>query len=322
MTTGVKSDSTASIGLGIDAARTRSNALVLLHITVFIWGWTGILGKWIDQSALQIVYIRCAIACAGLLAVALWMRRSLSPRTPDLKNYLLTGLIILAHWATFYLAIKVGSASVAVACLSTSTFFTAMISPFWSKQRISRFELALGVVIIGALLLIFGLETHYREGMILGTLSALLSAWFNVVNGRLVQRGDSMRIGFYELLAAMVVIGLFLAWQGDLPLPIWRMPTNDLIGHLILGLVCTTFAFTAGIHVLKQLSPFTVILIINLEPVYTIIIALLIWPESERMHPGSYLGIALIIASIILNGRRQRMVDAKAMVRPKPLAQG
>jgi drug/metabolite transporter (DMT)-like permease len=209
-----------------------------------------------------------------------------------------------------------------VACLSTSTFFTAMISPFWSKQRISRFELALGVVIIAALLLIFGLETHYRLGILLGTLSALLSAWFNVVNGRLVQRGDAMRIGFYELLAAMVAIGLFLALNGDLPLPIWKMPTHDMIGHLILGLVCTTFAFTAGIHVLKQLSPFTVILTVNLEPVYTIIIALLIWPDSERMHPGSYLGIALILACIMLNGRRQKMVDAKAMVRPKPLAQG
>ena len=301
--------------------RPRRNALLLLHFTVFLWGWTGILGKWIDQGALQLVYIRCVIACAGLFVVALWMRRSLSPRTPDLGRYLLTGLIILAHWITFYLAIKVGSASVAVACLSTSTFFTAMITPYWTKQRISGFELALGVVIIGALLLIFGLETQYREGIVLGTISALLSAWFNVVNGRLVQRGDAMRIGFYELLAAMVGVGFFLAWKGDLPLPIWKMPAHDMIGHLILGIICTTFAFTAGIHVLKQLSPFTVILTVNLEPVYTIIIALLIWPASERMHPGSYLGIALILACISINGWRQRRMNAKA-VKPRPLAQG
>jgi drug/metabolite transporter (DMT)-like permease len=308
------------VGAQVDG-RPRRNALLLLHFTVFLWGWTGIIGKWVDQGALQIVYIRCAIACAGLFVVALWMRRSLSPRTPDLKNYLLTGLIILVHWTTFYLAIKVGSASVAVACLSTSTFFTAMISPFWSKQRISGFELVLGVVIIGALLLIFGLETRYREGILLGTLSALLSAWFNVVNGRLVQRGDAMRIGFYELLAALVAIGLFLAWKGDLPLPVWKMPAHDMIGHLVLGLVCTTFAFTAGIHVLKQLSPFTVILTVNLEPVYTILIALLLWPTSERMHPGSYLGIALILACISLNGWWQRRMNAKAM-KPRPLGQG
>ncbi|HQV38254.1 MAG: DMT family transporter [Flavobacteriales bacterium] len=312
--------SSSPAALGEDP-RLRRNALLLLHLTVFIWGWTGILGKWIDQGALQIVYIRCAIACIGLFVVALWMRRPLSPRTPDLGRYLLTGLIILAHWVTFYLAIKRGSASVAVACLSTSTFFTALITPYWTKRRISGFELALGVVIVAALLLIFGLETEYREGIILGTISALLSAWFNVVNGRLVQRGDAMSIGFYEMFAAMVVLGLWLAWRGELPEPIWRMPAHDLIGHLILGIVCTTFAFTAGIHVLKQLSPFTVILTVNLEPVYTILIALMIWPESERMHPGSYIGIALILACISLNGWRQRRMNVK-MVKPRPLAQG
>jgi drug/metabolite transporter (DMT)-like permease len=299
----------------------RRNAVLLLHLTVFIWGWTGVLGKWIDQSALHIVYVRCIIASIGLLAVALWMRRLPSFRTPDLVNYLLTGLIILAHWITFYLSIKVGSASLAAACLSTSTVFTALMAPFWSKERISRFEVVIGLVIMGALLLIFGLETQHRMGILLGTLSALLSAWFNIVNGKLVQRGDALHIGFFELLAAGVVLGLWLAWKGDLPGPLWEMPGRDIIGHLVLGLVCTTFAFTAGIHVLKQLTPFTVILTVNLEPVYTILIALLLWPESERMHPGSYLGIVLILACIALNGWRQRNMDARP-VKPKPLAQG
>ena len=306
---------------GIGSADPRRQALVLLHITVFIWGWTGILGKWIDQGALHIVYVRCAIACIGLLVVALWMRRPLSPRTPDLKHYLLTGLIILGHWMTFYFAIKLGSASIAAACLSTSTVFTALIAPFWSKKRVSGFEVLMGVIIIAALVLMFGLEAQHRIGILLGTLSALLSAWFNVVNGRLVQRGDALRTGFYELFAAMVALGLWLAWKGDLPVPLWHMPARDIIGHLVLGLVCTTFAFTAGIHVLKQLSPFTVILTVNLEPVYTIIIALLIWPESERMHPGSYIGIALILACISLNGWRQRRMNAR-MVKPRPMAQG
>ncbi len=303
------------------ASPARRKAVLLLHLTVFIWGWTGILGKWIEQSALHIVYVRCAIACAGLLVVALWMKRPLSPRTPDLGRYLLTGLIILAHWITFYLSIKQGSASVAVACLSTGAFFTALITPYWTKQRVSRFELALGAVVIAALLLIFGLETRYREGILLGTLSSLLSAWFNVVNGRLVQRGDAVRIGFYELLAAGMVLGLWLAVQRDLPPPLWQMPLRDMAGHLALGLICTTFAFTAGIHVLKQLTPFTVILTVNLEPVYTILIALLIWPESERMHPGSYIGIALILACITANGWRQRQLNAK-LVKPQELAHG
>ena len=299
----------------------RRNAILLLHLTVFIWGWTAVLGKWIDQSALHIVYTRCFIACAGLCAVALQMRKTLSPRTPDLPNYVLTGLIILGHWVTFYLAIKLGSASIAAACLSTSTVITALISPFWSGKRISRFEVATGIVIIGALLLMFGLETQYRLGIVLGVFSAILSAWFNIVNARLVQRGDALRIGFYELLTAGVAIGIWLVLQGNLPPPLWELPARDILGHLLLGLVCTTFAFTAGIHVLKQLTPFTVILTVNLEPVYTILIALLLWPESERMHPGSYIGIALILFCIILNGWRQRLLDQKA-VKPQALVQG
>lgn len=300
---------------------TRRHAVLLLHLTVFIWGWTGILGKWIEQSAEHIVLVRTVIACAGLVLVARWMRVTLSPRTPDLGRYLLTGLIILAHWTTFYLAIKRGSASVAVTCLSTSTFFTALITPYWTKQRISLFEVVMGLVIMGALLLIFGLETQYREGMVLGTVSALLSAWFNVVNSRLVQRGEAVRICFYELLTVIAGMGLWLAWQGDLPAPLWRMSVHDVAGYLVLGLVCTTFAFTAGIHVLKRLTPFTVILTVNLEPVYTILIALLLWPDSERMHLGSYAGFALILICISLNGWRQRAMDTR-MIRPKPLAQG
>ncbi len=300
---------------------TRRHAVLLLHLTVFIWGWTGILGKWIAQSAEHIVLVRTVIACAGLVLVARWMRVTLSPRTPDLGRYLLTGLIILAHWTTFYLAIKRGSASVAVTCLSTSTFFTALITPYWTKQRISPFEVVMGLVIMGALLLIFGLETQYREGMILGTVSALLSAWFNVVNSRLVQRGEAVRICFYELLTVIAGMGLWLAWQGDLPAPLWSMSAHDVAGYLVLGLVCTTFAFTAGIHVLKRLTPFTVILTVNLEPVYTILIALLLWPDSERMHLGSYAGFALILICISLNGWRQRAMDTR-MIRPKPLAQG
>lgn len=298
----------------------RRNALLLLHGIVLIWGFTGILGKLIQQEALQLVYTRTAIALVGLVAGALWMRRSLAPNG-DLKVHLLTGLLILAHWITFYGAIKMSTASIAAACLSTSTVFTALMEPFWFKRRIRAYEVVLGLVVMGALLLIFGLEVKHRWGIAVATLSALLSAWFNVINGVLVKRDDALRIGFYELLGTQVALGIYLFAIGELPPPLWAMPATDIVYQLLLGLVCTSFAFVAGIAVMRQLSPFTVMLTVNLEPVYTILVALLIWGAEEKLTVGSYLGIALILGCLFLNGWLQRGKRTDEVTEPDPLAQ-
>ena len=186
----------------------RRQALILLHVTVFVWGFTGILGKLIQQPADQLTYVRCAIALGGIAAAAWWMKTSLSPRTPDLKNYLLVGVVICAHWITFYGAIKLSTASIAAGCLSTSTVFTALLEPFWFKRRIRTYEVVLGLIVIAALLLIFGLETEFRLGIAVSVLSALLSAWFNVINGVLVKRDSALRIGFYEMVSALVIVCL------------------------------------------------------------------------------------------------------------------
>lgn len=284
----------------------RRNALILLHITVLVWGWTGILGKLIQQPTLHLVITRTLIGLAGLLVVGLVLRKDLDPRTPHLWRYLGTGLIITAHWITFYGAIKIGSASIAAACLSTSTVFTALMEPFWFKRSIRSYEVVLGLVVVAALLLIFGLESGHRKAIVVATISALLSAWFNTVNGVFVKRDDALRIGVYEMVSAALAIGIWLAVKHDLPTPLWKLPTRDILGQLALGLICTTFAFLAGIIVMKQLTPFTVMLAVNLEPVYTILIALCIWPESERLHTGSYIGIALILLCLFINGWLQR----------------
>ncbi len=295
------------------------NALLLLHLTVFLWGWTGIFGKLIQQGTAQLVFTRTFIALAGLALFALATRRSLDWRTPDLKNYFLMGLLIVLHWLTFYGSIKVSTASIGASCMATSTMFTALMEPIWFKRRIRTYEVVLGVLVIGALLLMFGLETEYRLGIALGVFSAWLSAWFNIVNGVLVQRGDAVRIGFYELLFVMLCAAAWLAVNGQVPQLPWTLSAHDLQYQLLLGLVCTTFAFVTGIAVMKQLSPFTVVLAVNLEPVYTIAIALLIWGEGERMHTGSYAGIALILICLFANGwlqRRERRKQEATTIAP------
>lgn len=320
--------------------RSRTQALWVLHLTVFLWGFTGIFGKLIQQGTLHLVYTRTIIAALGLAVAAVIMKRSLSWRTPKLGIYLLTGLIITGHWITFYGAIKISTASIAAACLSTSTVFTALLEPFWFKRRVLLYEVVLGLVVIAALLLIFGLETGHRMGIVVGVLSALLSAWFNIINAVLVRNDDPVRISFYEIASVAVIMGLillampyagsfgigtmdgWLAGQGGLPPPLWELPTSDIIYHLLLGLACTSFPFATGILVMRQLSPFTVMLTVNLEPVYTILIALLIWGEEERLRTGSYLGIALILICLFINGWFQRRRTAAEVTEPDPLAHG
>ena len=301
---------------------TRRNALLLLHFTILIWGSTGILGKLIEQPTAHIVLVRVIIGAAGLFAYALLSRTPIIPIRNEIPNYVFTGVLIAAHWITFYGAIKMSSASIAAACLSTSTLFTALMEPFWFKRRILMYEVVLGGIVIGALALIFGLEMNHRMGILVAVLSSFLSAWFNIVNGVLIKRDNAVRIGFYEMLTVLIVMYAWAFATSDLPQPIWNMPARDMWSLLALGLVCTTFAFVAGIAVMKVLTPFTVMLAVNLEPVYTIIIALLIWPESETMRPGSYAGIALILVCLFVNGWLQRRRPQGQIVEPDPLTQG
>jgi len=302
--------------------RSRTQALWLLHLTVFLWGFTGIFGKLIQQGTLHLVYTRTIIAALGLVAAAMLMRRSLSWRTPKLGIYLLTGLIITGHWITFYGAIKISTASIAAACLSTSTVFTALLEPIWFKRKVRAYEVVLGLIVIAALLLVFGLETDKRLGILVGVLSALLSAWFNIINAVLVHKDDPVRISFYEIASVALVLGIGLAVVGDLPPPLWELPTSDVVYHLLLGLVCTSLPFVTGILVMRKLSAFTVMLTVNLEPVYTILIALLIWGEEEKLRTGSYLGIALILICLFVNGWYHRRMSAKEMAEPDPLSHG
>ncbi len=269
------------------------------------------------------VYTRTAIAAAGLAVVALWKRRSLSPFTPDIGQYLLTSLLITAHWFTFFLAIKISTASIAAACLSTSTVFTALLEPFWFKRKLRMYEVVLGVIVVAALGVDLRLGERLPRRHSRGHLERLVE--------RMVQHRERRTGEPRQRIADRVLRnGRGGACSRRLP-PIHRRPSATACGNCPRATssitsssdsVCTSFAFVAGIAVMRQLSPFTVVLTVNLEPVYTILIALLIWGSEEQLRTGSYLGIALILACLLVNSWYQKRRKRNEVIEPDPLSHG
>lgn len=279
----------------------KQSNLLLLHVTVFIFGFTAILGKLIETPSDKLVLWRMAIAAAG---IALYgyatgaIKKSL--RTDGLK-YSLVGLLIAAHWITFFEAIKQSNVSVTLACLSAASLFTALIEPLVFKRRIHPGELILGVLVILGLLLIFRFETEYKVGIALALLSALLASTFTVINGTFIRNDNPIRISLVEMMAGTVAIAAWFLLTGKMDSTLLQMPPMDWLWIGILGTVCTAFAFVASVKVMEVLTPFTVSLSINLEPIYGIILAFFIFGESERMTGGFYAGAAILIFALFAN---------------------
>jgi drug/metabolite transporter (DMT)-like permease len=274
---------------------------IWLHITILIFGLTGVLGKLITTDSYLLVWYRVGIALVCLLAYFWATKFSLKVAKKELFRILLVGVVIAVHWVTFFEAIKQSNVSVALVCFSSSTLFTAILEPLYFKRRIKPYELIFGVLIIVGLYFIFSFELKYLVGMVLSVFSAALASWFTVLNGVLIKKTKAKIISFYELLGAFIIVSIYLliANKGDLSQ--FAVPAEDLKWLLILGTLCTAFAFIVSVEVMKKLSPYTVTISINLEPIYSIILALLIWPESETMSFGFYMGTIIVIATIFLN---------------------
>jgi len=277
-------------------------ALAELHLVVFIWGFTAILGKLISVSALDLTIYRIPIALLAMVAYT--HRRQGIARLPLKARMALwgTGLIIALHWLTFYHAIKISNISVTLAGFSSGAFFAALFEPLIERRRVSKVELGLSLVAIAALYLIFRAESGYAGGMLLAVISAALSALFAVLNGRFARLYPPSAVAIHELAGGwlgIVPIWLLSSATGDGVL----VPTAADVGWiLVLALVCTAYPFLASIRLMQQISAFTLVLTVNLEPLYGIAFARLIFGESEHMSPAFYLGVLMILGSLLLNG--------------------
>lgn len=273
-----------------------------LHFIILIWGFTAILGALISIEAIPLVWYRMLIATAFLFLFMLIKKKSLKVSKRTLVKFILGGIIIALHWITFFLAIKSSNVSIALIMMSTGAFFASLIEPLFFKRRVSKLELFLGLLVIFGLYIIFKIEGNFILGIIYGLISSFLSALFSVANGLYVKKNDPVIMSFYQLFFGVVFITLLLGLKGEFDTSFFQLSSNDWIYLLILGSICTAYAFSASVKVMKVLSPFTVMLSINLEPVYGIILALLIFPKKEKMPPNFYLGALIILFAVVLNG--------------------
>ena len=273
-----------------------------LHVIVFIWGFTAILGKLISLEALDLVWYRMLFASVIMTFVVLFNKEKIKVPFHVLIGFIISGIIIALHWLTFYQAIKVSNVSITLACLSTGAFFASILEPIFYKRKIIWYEVLFGLIVIFGLGIIFKVETQYTNGIYLAVTSAFLSALFSVINGKYAKEYSPNVISVYELSSGFLFLSVYLFFADSFTPAFFALSSNDLVWLFLLSSICTAYAFSASVKVMKFLSPFTVMLTINLEPIYGIILVLLIFPENEKMSPMFYIGAIIILATVIANG--------------------
>ncbi|CAN5298667.1 DMT family transporter [soil metagenome] len=284
---------------------TTSTADILkIHSIVFLFGFTAILGKLVTIPAVEMVFYRSLLAAFGMGALMISTKGSFKVSLGDLIKLLLTGFIVGAHWITFFLSARVANVSVSLVGFATASLWTAFLEPLAKGYRIKLIEIIFGSIVLTGLYVIFSSDFNYSGGLILGVLSGLTCAIFSIINSKLVHRVNSFTITFYEMCGAFVSIGLFLPiyqhyWAEGNQLQMTPV-LMDWVCILLLAWLCSVYAYSAAVELMKRVSVFFFQLTLNLEPVYGIIMAVLIFGESEAMNFNFYIGTLIILCAVLV----------------------
>ena len=273
-----------------------------LHFLVFIAGFTAVLGELITNSSVSIVWHRMLIASILTIFFILLKKKSLKINLKQLLKYSFLGLIIALHWITFFEGIEQSNISVTLAMFSTAAFFTSFLEPLFFKRKIIFYEIILGLLVVVGVYLIFNAEFNFINGIILGILSAFFASLFSVLNGVMIQNDSAIKISFYEFVSGVIFITIYLIFTDNInTLNIENYLSLNYLYIFILGSVCTAYAFIASVYLLKFITPYSVVLTYNLEPIYGILLALLFFGDNEKMSFQFYIGLFLILSSVLIN---------------------
>jgi drug/metabolite transporter (DMT)-like permease len=292
-------------------------AFVQLHIAVLLAGLTGVLGKLINLNEGLLVWYRLMLTALALWLLALLRRPTFRIQRKDMFRIFGVGAIAALHWVAFYGSIKYSNVSVGLLCFSAVGFFTALIEPLVFRHRVDWVELFLGLMVIAGIFLIFQVDPRYKTGIIIGLVSSLLGSLFPVLNKRILEKVPATTVTLYELTGGFLFLSILLPFYLRFSPTVKVLPdVQDWIWLLVLSLACTVLAFNLSMYALKRLSAFTVNLSYNLEPVYGILLAFLLFREDKYLQGGFYIGFSLIILSIGLQMIRLWRRQTKKTITP------
>lgn len=272
------------------------------HFIVVIFGFTAVLGALISVSAIPLVWYRMTLATLGLGLVLSLRKQSFRISKTIAWVAIASGVLIAFHWITFFAAVKVSNVSITLSVFSSGAFLTSLLEPIFYKRKVIGYEVLFGLLVVVGLVLVLGADATHVKGFIYAGISTVLAVLFTLLNGKFVSKTNPYILSFYELLVGALVVSVLLAAQGAFTASFFEISAQDLFWLAILAFVCTSYAFVISVVVMRHLTPYSIMLGINMEPVYGIALAYVIFGEKESMPSSFYIGVLCILSAVISNG--------------------
>ena len=288
---------------GYHAKSDITKAYLQMHLSIILWGATAVLGKSINLSEGLLVWYRMIITTLSLFTFILVSGKSFKVSQKQFMALFGIGVLLMVHWLFFYGAIKYSNVSITLSLFSSTTLFTALIEPVITKKKFNVVELLYSIMAIAGICIIFYSDTNsYTVGIILAILAAFVGAFFNILNKNVVNEVSSDVVSFYELASGLLALTIFLPLYIHIFQPAQLVPTTqDWVLLFVLAVFCTHAPLVLSLNALRYLSAFTLNLSINLEPVYGIALAFIIFGEHKHLNGGFFVGTFLIMLSVVLH---------------------
>jgi drug/metabolite transporter (DMT)-like permease len=295
-----------------------SSDYLKLHFIVFLWGFSAILGKLVTVPAVELVFFRSIFAAAGLAALIYFSKGTFNVGRSDLVKMLLIGFIVALHWLAFFGAARISNVSVSLVGFATNSLWAALLEPWFNKTRLNKIEVVLGLIVIAGLYIIFSFDFQYQAGLLVGIFAGFTSALFSVFNSRIVKRISARTITFYEMAGAFLSLAIFIPLFNLAVTPeneFQLSPTGmDFLYIAILAGVCSVYASTVATELMKRISVFMIQLTLNLEPVYGIIMAVIIFEQQEKMNANFYIGTIVILSAVVCYPMLKKRFDKTVLI--------